>query len=119
MKLTSEEKRAFIADLRLSLEQRGWTVSELARRSGVTQGQASRIAAGEFKTFSSSVITICISLGMEAEAYCGKSRHTKNEDERHIANSALAIWNGTHQDADVIVSLLREIAKLRRPDRKR
>jgi DNA-binding Xre family transcriptional regulator len=117
MKLTSDEKRVFLADVQRHMQERNWSPSELARKTGVHQSQVSRILAGNFKTFNSSVMTICMHLGMQPNVYLEQSR--LDEDERHIANSAIAIWNGTHQDAGLVVSLLREIAKLRKPERRR
>jgi hypothetical protein len=116
MKLTSEEKRLFVAELHRLMQLRGWNTSETALNTGIHQSQVSRILAGNFKTFSSNVIKICMEFGMEPKDYCeGKHR---DEDRKQIANSAIAIWDGTRQDAGLVVSLLREIAKLRQ-DRKR
>jgi DNA-binding Xre family transcriptional regulator len=116
MKLTSDEKRVFVADVQRHMQERGWNKSELARKTGIHQSQVSRILAGDFKTFNSSVMTICMYLRMQPNAY---QRSRLDEDEKQIANSAIAIWNGTHQDAGLVVSLLREIAKLRKPERRR
>jgi DNA-binding Xre family transcriptional regulator len=116
MKLTSEGKRVFLADLQRYMQQRRWNISELARNTGVHQSQVSRIVTGDFKTFSSNVIKICIAFGMRPDDYYEGSRD--DEDQRQIANSAISIWDGTHQDAAGVVSLLREIAKLRK-DRRR
>jgi len=92
-------------------------ISDVASKTGIHQSQVSRIVAGDFKTFSSSVIKICMEFGMEPKDYCDGNH--RDADRRQIANSAIAIWDGTRQDADLVVSLLREIAKLRRQDRKR
>ncbi len=117
MKITSEEKRLFIADLRRYMQQRSWSISDVASNTGVHQSQVSRIVAGDFKTFSSNVIKICMEFGIEPRDYYEISRD--DEDRKQIANSAIAIWDGTRQDASVVVSLLREIAKLRKQDRRR
>jgi hypothetical protein len=50
---------------------------------------------------------------MDSTAYYSGTRAEK--DRQRIANSAISIWDGTHRDTEVVVSLLREIAKLRRP----
>ena len=115
MKLTSEEKRLFVAELRRLMLLRGCNISELASKTGIHQSQVSRIVAGDFKTFSSNVIKICMEFGMEPREYC-EGAH-RDSDRRQIANSAIAIWDGTRQDADLVVSLLRDIAKLRLPDK--
>ncbi|MCA6108972.1 helix-turn-helix domain-containing protein [Bradyrhizobium cenepequi] len=117
MKLTSEERRALLASLRQRINQRSWTTTDLARNTGVHQSQVSRIIRGDFKTLSSNVLQICITLGVEIDAR--REGDQDEDDRRQIASSAMAIWNGTHQDAGIVVSLLLEIAKLRRTDRRR
>jgi transcriptional regulator with XRE-family HTH domain len=99
------------------MAQRNWSISRLARESGVHQSQISRIAAGEFKTFSSSVMKICMTIGLEPAVYYSETRG--EEDRKQIANSAISIWDGTHRDTAVVVSLLREIAKLRKRSARR
>src|SRR5258708_7648814 len=91
---------------------RGWTISDLARKTGVHQSQISRIATGNFKTFASNVIKICMELGMEPTSYYMPIK--ADEDRKAIVDSAIAIWDGTHRDTGVVVSLIKEIAKLRK-----
>jgi transcriptional regulator with XRE-family HTH domain len=117
MKMTSRGKQLFLSDLREHMQERDWHISQLARQSGVHQSQVSRIAAGDFKTFGSSVMKICITLGMEPPAYYSGTR--MEEDRSQIANSAISIWDGTHRDTAIVVSLLREIAKLRKRSARR
>jgi DNA-binding Xre family transcriptional regulator len=117
MKLTSDGKRNFLADLGRQMEQRDWNISTLATNTGIHQSQISRIVAGDFKTFSSNIIKICMKLEMEPRNYYEDTR--VDEDRRQIANSAISIWDGTRQDVGVVVSLLKEIAKLRKQDRRR
>ena len=117
MKLTSEGKRNFLADLQRSMSQRNWNISHLAENSGIHQSQVSRIVAGDFKMFSSNVMQICIKLGLEPKTYYENSRD--DENRRQIANAAISIWDGSPQDTSVVVSLLREIAKLRKLDKRR
>jgi DNA-binding Xre family transcriptional regulator len=117
MKLTSDGKRNFLADLKRDMEQRGWNISALAAHTGIHQSQVSRIVAGDFKTFSSNIIKICMTLEMEQKNYYEDTR--VDEDRRQIVNSAISIWDGTRQDAGVVVSLFKEIAKLRKQDRRR
>jgi predicted transcriptional regulator len=117
MKLTSEGKKSFLADLERQMTQRGWNISTLAVQAGVHQSQISRIVAGDFKTFSSNIIKICMKLELEPKSYYENTR--VDEERTQIANSAIAIWDGTRQDAGIVVSLLKEIAKLRKQDRRR
>jgi predicted XRE-type DNA-binding protein len=115
MKLASQEKQLLLSDLRRHMQERDWNLSRIAVESGVHQSQVSRIVAGKFKTFGSSIMKICITLGMEPTVYSGGTR--SEEDRKQIANSAISIWDGTHRDTAIVVSLLREIAKLRKPPR--
>jgi DNA-binding Xre family transcriptional regulator len=112
MKITSESKKVFIADLQRYMGQRGWNVSKLAEITGIHQSQVSRIIAGDFKTLSSNVIKICIEFDMEPDSYQTGTRADK--DRRHVANSAISIWDGTRRDAEILISLLRGIGKLRK-----
>jgi transcriptional regulator with XRE-family HTH domain len=112
MKMTTQGKGLFLADFRRHMDARGWTISRLSKQTGVDQGQVSKIDAGSFKTFASSVLKICMELGMDPTAYCGATK--PDNDRKAIVDSAMSIWDGTHRDAELVVSLLREIAKLRK-----
>ncbi|WP_458148635.1 helix-turn-helix domain-containing protein [Bradyrhizobium sp. UFLA05-109] len=94
------------------MEQRDLNISDTAKITGIHQSQVSRILAGDFKTLSSNIIKICIFFEMDIGNFRELDR--AEDDRRQIANSAIAIWNGTHHDASVVISLLREIAKLRK-----
>ena len=115
MKMTSQGKNLFLADFRRHMSARRWTLSKLAKNTGIDQGQISRIAAGSFKMFASNIMTICIELGMDPIAYFGATK--ADDDRKAIVASVMSIWDGTHHDAELIVSLLREIAKLRKHGR--
>lgn len=84
----------------------------MARFTGIHQSQISRIAAGSFKTFASNIMKICMELGMDPTSYYVPTK--SDHDRKAIVDSVMAIWDGTHRDTEVVVSLLREIAKLRR-----
>jgi DNA-binding Xre family transcriptional regulator len=116
MKITTQGKQLFLADFQRHMSDRRWNISQLARRTGIHQSQISRIAAGNFKTFASNVVKICMELGMEPMSYYLPTK--ADEDKKAIVDSAIAIWDGTHRDAEVVVSLLREIAKLRKHARR-
>lgn len=113
MKMTTPGKQLFLDDLKRRMTERRWTVSRLAKEAAVHQSQVSRIVSGNFRTFGSNVIKICMTFGMEPADYWGATR--ADEDRRRIADSALSIWDGTHRDTGIVVSLLQEIAKLRKP----
>jgi transcriptional regulator with XRE-family HTH domain len=112
MKMPSQKKQLFLDDLRRHMQERSWNASKVARETGIHQSQVSRIVAGNFKTFGSNVMKICIEFGMEPLSYYSETR--EDEDRKQIANSAISIWDGTHRDTGVVVSLLRELAKLRK-----
>jgi DNA-binding Xre family transcriptional regulator len=112
MKMTTRDKQLFLNDFRKRLSDRGWSMSELARRTRINQGQISRIAAGKFKTFGSNVMKICIELEMKPGSYYLPTKG--DEDRNAIIDSAIAIWDGTHGDTATVVSLLRQIAELRK-----
>jgi DNA-binding Xre family transcriptional regulator len=111
MRLSSEAKRVFIANLHRYMKKHSIGVSKVAEITGVHQSQVSRLAAGDFKTLSSNVIKICIELGFDVPKYQFDASY--NEVRSRLAESALAIWDGTPEDADVVISLLREIGRLR------
>jgi transcriptional regulator with XRE-family HTH domain len=111
MKATSHEKEVFLRESRRRMKERGWTLSHLARSTGVHQSQLSRILSGHFKSFGSSVMQICKILNLDAtpsEAY---------RDREAIVDSALAIWDGSAKDREDVVQLLNQIAKMRRSAR--
>ena len=94
------------------MQERNWNISRVAKECGVHQSQVSIIAAGHFETFGSNIMKICITLDIEPTTYSSATR--AEEDRKQVADSAISIWDGTHRDTAVVVSLLREIAKLRK-----
>ena len=50
-------------------------------------------------------------IGFELVAYHSGDRAER--DRKRISDAAISIWNGTHGDTEVVVSLLQEIARLR------
>ena len=112
MKLTRREKELFLAESRQRLKERGWSLSDLARLAGIHQSQLSRILSGNFKTFSSNFMQICIALDLELSKIRTRSR--VEQDREAIIDSALAIWDGSTKDREALVCLLNQIAKMRR-----
>jgi hypothetical protein len=112
MKMTSDAKRIFIADLNRYMKRNSVGVSKLASITGVNQAQVSRLVAGDFKTLSSNVMKICMELGFNVTKYQFAASY--DEVRSRIAESAIAIWDGTPEDAEVVCSLLREVGRLRR-----
>lgn len=112
MKLTSQGKQLFLSDLRAGMRAREWSVTKLAKEAGVHQSQVSRIAAGNFKTFGANVMKICMTLGMEPSSYWVEGK--ANQSRRVIADAAIAIWDGSQRDFDLVVAVLQDIGRLRR-----
>jgi hypothetical protein len=112
MKISSEAKRVFIADLHRYMKKNSVGVSKIAALTGVHQSQVSRLAAGDFKTLSSNIIKICMELGFNLPRYQFDASY--DEVRSRLADSTFAIWDGTPEDAEVVSSLLREIGRLRR-----
>lgn len=108
MKLTSHEKGVFLRELRRRLKERGWSLTRLARTTGVHQSQLSRILSGDFKSFSSNVMQICKVLDL------GATPSGAERDRKAIVDSALGIWDGSTKDREDVVRLLNQIAKMRR-----
>jgi transcriptional regulator with XRE-family HTH domain len=108
MRLTSHEKEVFLRESRRRLKARAWSLTRLARTTGVHQSQLSRILSGNFKSFSSNVMQICKALDL------GATPSGADRDRKAIVDSALAIWDGSTKDREDVVRLLNQIAKMRR-----
>jgi len=87
-------------------------VSALARKAGVHQSQVSRMLAKDFKTMSHNVMQVCITLRIPLPALVRSDG--SDADRERIIDSAIAVWNGTSADADVLVQLFAQNARLRR-----
>ena len=112
MKFTSDSKQLFLFDFNRRLKERGWSISDLARISGVHQSQISRILSGNFKTFGSNFMQICMKLDIDPTRYHLRTR--ADRDREAIANSAIGIWDGSSRDRAALVTLLNQIAKMRK-----
>lgn len=112
MKLASESKRALVNEIRDQMSARQLSASELAALSDVNQGQVSRILAEDFRAISQNVLQICIKLGIDPLRFVG-GVHGDEFAKRRIVDSALSVWDGTPEDADLLVSVLGGMAALR------
>jgi transcriptional regulator with XRE-family HTH domain len=115
MNLSSASKQRFLVDLRAAMRRNGWSQTELAEKCQLNQGQVSRICAGQFKNFSSNVMRICIMIGLEPEGYVADRPLV--DDKARISETAIQIWDGTRDDAERVIALLRDILALRRSKR--
>lgn len=117
MKLASESKRMLVAEIRAQMDARKLVVSRLAEACGVDQSQISRILTGNFKGLSHNIMQICISLGIDPLRFVVSSREDEATKKR-IIDSALAVWDGTQEGADILVSVLGGMAAMRSARRK-
>lgn len=113
MKMTSQGQRQFLKDAAQQLATKGLNLSGLARTSGVHQSQVSRILAGKFRTISSNVMQICITLGLKVDDYVVPSGPSSADRER-VLSAALSAWDGTSEDARALASLLNQLSAFRR-----
>jgi predicted transcriptional regulator len=81
----------------------GYTYSDISLKSGVNQGQVSRICRGKFKTKSGNVMQICTTLGI-----------AESTDLTRLREAVLNLWDGSSTDADRISRLLELIGEVRR-----
>lgn len=112
MKLASESKRALVDEIRDQMSARRLSASHLASISGVNQGQVSRILAQDFTAVSQNVLQICIELGIDPLRFVGRV-HGDEDAKKRIVDSALSVWDGTAEDADLLVAVLGGMAALR------
>jgi transcriptional regulator with XRE-family HTH domain len=112
MKLASESKRMLVVEIRSQLDARRLGTREFAQACGVDQSQISRVLAGNFKSVSHNVMQICINLGIDPARFLRPTREDESA-RRRIMDSALAVWDGTPEGADLLVSVLGGMAALR------
>lgn len=112
MKLASESKRALVDEIRDQMSARRLSASDLASISGVNQGQVSRILAQDFTAVSHNVLQICIELGIDPLRFVGRV-HGDEDAKKRVVDSALSVWDGTAEDADLLVAVLGGMAALR------
>lgn len=108
MTRTSVDANEIAERIRKNLHERGMSAADLSRHSGVDASQVSRILAGSFKKCSQNVMQICTLLDV------GASMNPIDGARGRIMNGALAMWDGTSEDADAIVALLAQIKRIRR-----
>ncbi|MBR1225223.1 hypothetical protein JQ600_09865 [Bradyrhizobium sp. AUGA SZCCT0176] len=117
MKLASESKRALVGEIRAQMDARKLGMSQLADGCGVDQSQVSRVMAEDFKGMSHNIMQICIHLGIDPLRFFSPSR-TDEIAKKRIVDSALAVWDGTPEDAELLVSVLGGMAAMRGARRK-
>jgi hypothetical protein len=117
MKLTSELKRALIAEIRSRMIAQSLNSNNLAKVCAVDQSQISRVLRGEFKGISQNIMQVCIYLGIDMAGLL-RSIPEDAAARQRITESALAVWDGTPGGAELLVSVLGGMAALRRGRRR-
>ena len=117
MKLASESKRVLVTEIRSRMTARRWNASQLSRACSVDQSQVSRVLAGEFKGISHNIMQICNSLGIDPASPL-RPAPENDAARRRITESALAVWDGTPEGADLLVSVLGGMAALQKGRRR-
>lgn len=87
--------------LRAEALRRGISQTEIARSTGISQPQISRILGGKFTRKSTKVIQLCKFLGVDESPV--PSDRTPSEK---LGKAVLAIWDGTPEHEEAIVHLL-------------
>ena len=113
MTLQAETASRLRAEIERRAKELDINYSELGRQTGIHQSQVSRICNGNFRTFSHSVMLICNALKVDLDAI-ERPQVAAGSAAARVQNSAMALWDGTIEDADRIVQLLGQLSELRR-----
>jgi len=112
MKINRKASSKLKKDIQDSLATNGLKVSEIARLAKVDAGQTSRICRGQFTTLSYNVVEICKVLGVRVQ-YVALPIEQAAAYETLITQTALDVWDKTPEDAERIISLLRQLSAFR------
>lgn len=111
MRLASESKRALVGEIRSRMNARRLNETQLAAICGVDQSQVSRVLAGNFKVISQNIMQICIALSIDPVRPL-RLLPENDAARQRIVECALAVWDGTVEGADLLVSVLGGMAAL-------
>lgn len=95
--------RAQIKKLATLVAEKKLSQPDIARETGVDQGQVSRILAGQSKRLSRNTLKLC----QYAETL--KPDSASATTARDLQETILGIWNGTSQHAQALKQLLQAI----------
>lgn len=112
MKLSNDCRGKLIDEIRAGMAVRRLSLSEISHGSGVDQSQVSRILSGKFTRLSQNIMQICKYLDMDVLGFVGPAEADEIA-RRRIASSALALWDGTPQGAEILVTILNGMAAMR------
>jgi hypothetical protein len=117
MKLASASKRTLVAEIRSRMSALSLNASQLAQICTVDQSQISRVLAGDFKGLSQNIMQICMHLDIDPVRPL-RSAPEDDAARQRITESALSMWDGTPEGADLLVSVLGGMAALQKGRRR-
>ena len=108
--------------IRAASKKTDLNISELSRRIGIQQSQASRIINGRFQHVTNDVMQFCIYLGIDWTAFAHGNEDPSSADDlaaakARIQQGVLTLWDGSLEDANQIFRLLTQLSQLRGADR--
>lgn len=106
MKPPSIVMKRLASRLQGRLYELGLSKAELARQSGVHPSQVGRVLSGHGQRLSQNVLQICNVLGIDPNVDAA-------DDRARISEAALSIWDGSHEGANAIVGMLRQLARIK------
>lgn len=107
MKLNENDAIALGLRLCVAREARNWSIAELSRVSGVEASQVSKICAGKFRFINASVLQICMTLGIKAEAVPALPAADL------LVDDLAAAWAAARPNAVFLGDLLDRLVRLR------
>lgn len=84
--------------------------AEIAKKTGMSQSQVSRILAGRFNRLSKKVMQICKFLEVQSSVSITTSHLSKR-----LSDAVLAAWDGTKAHEDALVRLLSALRGAMKP----
>lgn len=84
------------------------TQKQVSKATGVDQSQISRILSGQILRVSGNVKKLC----KYAENLSPKDNHFETTCEQRVVESALRLWNGTPDHAELLGELFKQLHRL-------
>ncbi|NPC57836.1 XRE family transcriptional regulator [Caenimonas sp. S4] len=109
MKLTRAQRATLASALRSRAEARQETQEDVAIAMEMSQGQLSRILAGQFTQLSPNVQKLCTYFGVAPPDQPGAPplRKRDAQAEREVMNAFRSIWNGSDEQARALAAVIR------------
>lgn len=86
------------------------STSDISGKTGVHQGQVSRIIRGRFQRLSENVMQICNFLGVPVD----RADEPRDALEGRLVSEFLTLWDRTPEDAERMLQLIASIRALKR-----